>query len=221
MLLSSSSPAEESKRSIDFAATGFYAVCTLLAGLTAATVPFLRRYGGAPYVASAPAARAAIRTWLQTYQQSTRRPSPLRFTDLGSGGGEFVFIAAKAGFQARGVELNWWLVLRSRLRAYQLSAELRNRVEFKRQDLWTSHLDEEDVVVVFGVPDMMKRVGELVERQCKNGCIVCCNTFPIPGWKPMKKKGGVYFYNVGDQRRERFTVRGAGIGIAEAANEVK
>lgn len=183
------------------AAIGLYAVCVLLAGLTAVTGPFLRRYSGAPYVASAPAARAAIRSFLHTCRYSTRGSNAPRFIDLGAGSSELVLDAARAGFQGRRVELNRWLVLRSRLRAYGLPAEQRKRVEFKKQDLWTNQMREEDVVAVFGVPDMMERIRVMVENQCKDECIVCCNTFPIPGWTAMRKTGVVWFYNVGQQRR--------------------
>lgn len=195
------SPSDTGKWVANPASVGLYTVGTLLTGLVALTAPFLRRYGGAPYVASAPAARVAIRAALESKQGSKRAISPLRFTDLGSGSGELVLEAAKVGFQARGLELNRWLILRSQLNARSLPAQIRCRIEFQRRDLWTTDLEREDVVAIFGVPDIMEGVGEMVEERCKDDCLICCNTFPIPGWTVSKKNGGVYFYSVGEQRR--------------------
>lgn len=187
---SSSSPAAE---------IGLYTIGALLTGLTIATVPFLRRYSGAPYVASAPAARHAVHNFLKAHRQTLpEQPSP-RLTDLGAGSGELVLDAATAGYDARGVELNGWLVLQARMAARRLPSEVRGRAQFEWRDLWQCGLEREDVVVVFGVPDIMERVGEMIARECKEGCVVCCNSFPIPGWTALKKSGGVWFYRVGDR----------------------
>lgn len=184
------------------AKTGLYISSTLLLTLTAATVPFLRRYTGAPYVASAPHSREAIRRFLQAQKHLPYTPHQPRLTDLGAGSGELVIDAAKMGYIARGVELNIWLVLRSRFRAISLPEPTRSRVSFQRRDLWTCGLHAEDAIVVFGVPAIMGRLGELILAECKDECVVCSNTFPVPGWAPLSRSGGVWFYNVGDQKSQ-------------------
>lgn len=190
------SPTPEQASPPSIASVGLATVCTLLASLTVLTTPFLRRYTGAPYVASSPAARAAIRAALHERRGAHPSHAPPRFTDLGSGSGELVLDAARAGFRARGVELNLWLVLRARASAWRLPDDVRARVEFAWQDMWTCEVGDEDVVAVFGVPGIMERVGGLVEG-CHEGCLVCCNSFAIPGRKAKGKRGGVYFYSVG------------------------
>lgn len=179
---------------------GLYASGTLLFGLTVLTAPFLRRYTGAPYVPSAPHSRKAICRFLRAHKHLPHVPDPPRLTDLGAGSGELIIDAAKVGYVARGVELNSWLVFRSRLRAMSLPEPLRSRVRFQKRDLWMCGLHEEDVIVVFGVPSMMKRLGELALAECKDECVLCSNTFPVPGWVPLSKGGGVWFYSIGDQK---------------------
>lgn len=178
---------------------GLYTSGTLLLTLTAITFPFLRRYTGAPYVPSAPHSREAIRRFLRAHKRLPHIPHQPRLTDLGAGSGQLVIDAAKAGYVARGVELNVWLVLHSRFHAMSLPEPVRSRISFQRRDLWTCGLHVEDVIVVFGVPSIMERLGDLMLAECKDECVVCSNTFPVPGWVPLGKSGGVWFYSVRDQ----------------------
>ncbi|KAJ8873608.1 hypothetical protein PR048_024426 [Dryococelus australis] len=73
----------------------------------------------------------------------------------GTGGDELrlVLAAVAAGFQADGVELNPWLVLYSRLQAWQLG--MHERAGFLRRDLWQFSLASYSNVVIFGVEEMV------------------------------------------------------------------
>ena len=64
-----------------------------------------------------------------------------------------VLAAARHGFQSHGVELNWWLVMYSRLTAVR--SGLKGRATFARQDLWKSNLAPYGNVVIFGVEEMV------------------------------------------------------------------
>lgn len=166
---------------------------TLIAilGLFAITAPFLRRFTGAPYVASSMHARRAIVQHMRKLRHTHK--GEMTLIDLGSGGGELVIEAAVVGFQARGVELNRWLIALSRFRAWK--AQVR-RYSFHRQCLWATSLHNDDMVVVFGVPAMMNRLATKLSNECKPGAWVASNTFQIPHWHPEKHVGGVYFYIV-------------------------
>lgn len=171
---------------------GLGATLVATGGLCVLTVPFLRTFSGAPYVASAEHARRAINSHLRAIRES--KTGVLRFTDLGSGSGELVIDAAQTGFVARGVELNPWLVAASRWRAWRASA---TQASFSRSCLWATSLRDANVVTVFGVPAMMNRLAEKVKEECKPGTSIVSNTFPLPQpWKPQRISSGVYFYVV-------------------------
>ena len=61
--------------------------------------------------------------------------------------------AARNGFKAHGIELNVWLVLYSKWRAFR--SNLTPRATFAKQDLWKSDLSKYDNVVIFGVEEMV------------------------------------------------------------------
>lgn len=60
---------------------------------------------------------------------------------------------AKAGFESVGVELNFWLVLYSRLVAIKSSVQ--PSPKFVRTDLWKYPLKPFSNVVIFGVEEMV------------------------------------------------------------------
>lgn len=165
------------------------------AGLCVITAPFLRSFTGAPYLASSNLARRTIANHLRNLRNSSS--TALRLTDLGSGNGDLVLEASKTGYSARGFELNPWLVLASRYRAWRYSS---TTATFYRQCLWTTRLHDEDVVVVFGVPSMMERLGEKLQNECKSDSWIISNTFRLPGWKASYSKSGVHFYEIAPNR---------------------
>lgn len=179
---------QEQESSSSVAKTGLFAATTLLGVVFAGSIPFLRRFTGAPYVSSSVSARRAISTALRTH---VRRGGHV--IDLGSGSGEILVDAAvRHGLRGTGYELNLWLVAASRVRAWQ--AGVTDRVSFKWKDMWTADVASADAVVVFGVPDIMARIKAKINSECREGCLVCCNTFPIPGVTQVSKSGGVWFY---------------------------
>lgn len=179
---------QEQEPSTSVAKTGLFAATTLLGVVFAGSIPFLRRFTGAPYVSSSVSARRAISTALRTH---VRRGGHV--VDLGSGSGEILVDAAvRHGLRSTGYELNLWLVVASRVRAWR--AGVTDLVSFKWKDMWTADVASADAVVVFGVPDIMARIKVKINSECKEGCLVCCNTFPIPGVTQASKIGGVWFY---------------------------
>ena len=106
-----------------------------------------------------------------------------KLIDLGSGDGRIVFEAAKNGYEALGVELNFWLVIYSKIAARVKG--LQNKAKFQREDLWTVDLSGYDKIVIFGVSEMMPTLKEKLEREMKYGCKVVACRFPMPSWTPV------------------------------------
>jgi len=104
----------------------------------------------------------------------------LRLTDLGSGNGHLFLDASNAGYSARGFQRNPWRVFISRYRPWLSDSKT---ATFHRQCLWTSQLHNEDVVVLFGLPSSMERIGVNLQNECKSEACIISNTFRIPGWK--------------------------------------
>ena len=76
-----------------------------------------------------------------------------KLIDLGSGDGRIVIGACIKGFQATGVELNFWLLLVSKIQAFRNGIE--DRCSFVKQDFWTVDLSSYDYIVVFGINRMV------------------------------------------------------------------
>jgi len=67
---------------------------------------------------------------------------------------------AKAGFESVGVELNFWLVLYSRLIA--MKSNIHPTPKFIRTDLWKYHLKPFSNVVIFGVEEMVGNINLII-----------------------------------------------------------
>ncbi len=64
---------------------------------------------------------------------------------------------ARRGFRAHGIELNYWLVLYSRLAAARTKmGAAGGQATFSRQDLWKADLSGYDDIVIFGGGDLVR-----------------------------------------------------------------
>ena len=97
--------------------------------------------------------------------------------DLGSGDGRIVFEASKRGYCATGVELNFFLYLYSRFKA--LSFRSNPRPVFKRANLWNVNLGNYDLIVLFGVQEMMKDLSVKLNKEIKQDTTIVTCRFPI------------------------------------------
>ncbi|XP_071498692.1 ATP synthase subunit C lysine N-methyltransferase-like [Diadema antillarum] len=107
--------------------------------------------------------------------------------DLGSGDGRIVIEAAKQGYHGIGYELNPWLVWYSRIAARQ--AGIQQRTSFHRTNLWNVDLGKFDVIVIFGVSQMMNALEEKISQEMKPTASVVACRFPVPNWEPLTSKG--------------------------------
>jgi cyclopropane fatty-acyl-phospholipid synthase-like methyltransferase len=104
--------------------------------------------------------------------------------DLGSGDGRIVIAAAKTfGCRAVGVELDEDLVKASRAQAKE--AGLEKQVAFQQADLFKADFTDADVVALYLLPELNKRLIPKLDR-LQPGARVVSHCFPIPGVKPAK-----------------------------------
>src|SRR3989304_6409719 len=123
--------------------------------------------------------------------------------DLGSGDGRLLFAAAKSGVHAVGYEINPFLIVFTKVKAYFLfpschsgersdsridsgQARMTGRVIVKRQNLWKADLKIADVIFVYGRRKTMPKFEDFVYKNAKRGTRVIVNTNPLTGKRHFK-----------------------------------
>lgn len=112
--------------------------------------------------------------------------------DLGSGDGRLVIALAKAGAEAYGYEIDPTLVRSSKKNIQE--AGLKAFIEWG--SFWQADLSQFDVVVIYGMSHVMKRLEKKLGKELRKGTRVICNSFEFPNWSCKKKENNVYLYQV-------------------------
>lgn len=111
--------------------------------------------------------------------------------ELGSGDGKVLVLAARAGLNVVGVELNPFLVLVSRVRTWHY----RKQVRVVWGDLWQVDWPPCDGVFVFLLGRFMPRLDARMQTVKKP---LVSFAFRIPGKEIAAEKAGVYLYRYED-----------------------
>lgn len=116
---------------------------------------------------------------------SSRRIRPRKFLDLGSGDGEAVYQAVQITSPAAldlavGVELNRTLYTIASLRRLAWTSSQRRRSLFLCDSFWKHPLQSYSVVMIFGVPPLMRDLSDKIHRECEPGTVVLSYRFPLP-----------------------------------------
>lgn len=114
--------------------------------------------------------------------------------DVGSGDGKVVLALARAGVDAYGIEINPMLVWRSR-RAIRKQG-LEHKAIITWGNMWRTDFSSYDIVIIYGIKHVMKKLGEKLEKELPEGSIVITNFFVFPQWKPRTKKKRVLTYEL-------------------------
>ena len=117
-----------------------------------------------------------------------------QIVDLGSGDGRLVIASAKDGAIAYGYEINPLLVKESQNNI--LAAGLSDKAFIYCKSFWHQNLSDYDVVIIFGMTHLMKRLEKKLNKELKKGTKVISNAFVFPNWKPVKKESDIYLYIV-------------------------
>ena len=116
----------------------------------------------------------------------------MKIADLGSGDGRIVIALAQAGAEAHGYEINPLLVLWSRHKIRKLKLSSRAFVHWK--SFWSADFSSFDLIVIFGINHIMKRLENKLQRELKPGAKVVCLIFPLPTWPETAKTEKTYLY---------------------------
>lgn len=114
--------------------------------------------------------------------------------DLGSGDGRLVIALANAGAEAHGYEINSILVWLSRYKIKK--AGLSGRAFVHHKSFWGVDFSQFDIVTVFGINYMMKRLEAKLKKELKPGSRVVSYFFTFPTWQYSKKEDNIYLYKV-------------------------
>ncbi|KPM03780.1 methyltransferase-like protein 3 [Sarcoptes scabiei] len=192
----------------------------LAIGFTALTIPFITPAFRRIVLPFVPATNTQIENVLKAIEYRRPFESPLtkelKIIDLGSGDGRVVIACAKQGWKSFGVELNLWLVLYSKFRAFR--ENVRQLTSFQQKNLFKQFfqttsfyghffrlkidLAEYDNIIVFGVDNLMPLIEDKIRKDCdrsrKQMKLIACR-FPLPNWKSYMTFGSgvdqVWLYN--------------------------
>lgn len=112
--------------------------------------------------------------------------------DLGSGDGRLVIALANAGAQACGYEINPFLVWSSRKNIKR--AGLEGKAFIYQKNLWEEDLGDFDIITLFGIKFMMKKLESKLKKEMKIGSRVVSKYFTFPDWQPSGQEDNVYLY---------------------------
>jgi len=112
--------------------------------------------------------------------------------DLGAGDGRLVIALAKKGIEAHGYEINPILAWRARRNINK--AGLKGKAFIHWKSFWNEDLSKFDIITVYGIGFIMKRLEKKLRKELKNNARVISNAFCFPSWSQIKKEDGVYLY---------------------------
>jgi hypothetical protein len=107
------------------------------------------------------------------------------FVDFGSAAGWLSLFVAKRmpGLKVVGIEQDKLRVVISRMRAKVRGIK---NAQFLSQDVFSSQLNDADVVYVFLPKDISGDMAEFLRARMRKGAIAIVNTFPLPLWEPVE-----------------------------------
>lgn len=112
--------------------------------------------------------------------------------DLGSGDGRLVIALARAGAEAHGYEINPFLVWLARRNIRKAGLEEKAFIHWK--SFWSENLNNFDIVTVYGIGNIMKRLEVKLRKELKKDSRVVSSSFIFPTWPASKKEGKFCLY---------------------------
>lgn len=114
--------------------------------------------------------------------------------DLGAGDGKLVIAFAQKGALAYGVEIDETLVELARHNIKKKGLE--KKAAIIKGDFFNISLGSYDIITIYGLTNVMRKLEGKIRFEAKKGCRVICNYFPFPNLKPDKTKDGVNLYKI-------------------------
>ena len=162
-------------------------ICVIVAIFFLKIIGYIYSYffGGAIYV---PTTEEKVKQMIDILDLKSAKKA----VDLGAGDGRLVIALAKAGIEAHGYEINPFLV--SLARKNIRKAGLENKAFMHLKNLWQENLEEFDVVALYGMKHMMRKLEKKLDKELKTGAMVVSNHFIFPKWAYSKKEDNIYLY---------------------------
>lgn len=115
-----------------------------------------------------------------------------KMADLGSGDGRVVIEFAKLGIEAHGFEIDPKLVSLSQNNIF--SENLTHLAHIHITDFWEADLSSFDLIIIYGMPDVLPRLENKLQMELKTGTKVISSVYEFPSWSYSAKKDNVYLY---------------------------
>jgi 16S rRNA A1518/A1519 N6-dimethyltransferase RsmA/KsgA/DIM1 with predicted DNA glycosylase/AP lyase activity len=126
---------------------------------------------GAPFVPSSKKASTKI------IELARIKPGDTVY-DLGSGNGKLLLLAAQKGATAIGYEINPYLVLFTKVRAF--FSPYRTLVHVRWKNFWSADLTDAHAVFVYLIPWKMDSLERMLRKKLKPGTLIISNSFLFP-----------------------------------------
>jgi tRNA A58 N-methylase Trm61 len=117
-----------------------------------------------------------------------------KVVDLGSGDGRVVIEFALRGCVVDGYEINPLLVRTSRKKIKKLGLD--ENATIYEKDFWDQELSKYDVVVLFQVPYVMRKMQDKLKEELKHGTKVISYSFKLPDWEVVSEEDNIYLYEL-------------------------
>ncbi len=169
-----SAPSPESTKKLQRAGMMVGSSIAVILGFTA---PFVFVRSPLPYMAT-PGTK--VRRALQ-YLGKANDPQRNLFVDLGSGDGEAVYQAARLGYRAVGLELNFtmWAFSSMRRQIFWSKEEKANSTILWK-NFFEYNLKNANTVMIFGVTPLMKPLSQKIAAECQPGTDILSYRFGLP-----------------------------------------
>ena len=120
--------------------------------------------------------------------------------ELGSGDGKILLALAKAGAETHGFEINPFLVLWTKWKIKK--AKLKGKAFVHWKSFWSINLGDFDVITIFQVGYIMKKLKEKLECEARKKIRIVSNTWQFPEMKYLKKEGNIFLYELAPQKNK-------------------
>lgn len=104
-----------------------------------------------------------------------------KFIDLGSGDGRMVIAAEKLGMKAKGVEINPFLTLSSKLLLFLFRTK---NAQIVNKSYYNVNLKNVDIVYVYLLREHMEKLRKKLLTELKDGSVIISNTFTFDHIEP-------------------------------------
>jgi len=144
-------------------------------------------FSGAPYVGTSDEK-------IKEILHAAKIKKGLKTLDLGSGDGRIVIAMAKKGAIATGFEINPFYVLLSKIKIYKAGVSKNASIYWK--NFWREDISKFDIVTIYGVTYIMKKLEEKLKKEMKKGAKVISSSYTFKNWKPEKEKDFIFVYKI-------------------------